>query len=83
MPEAKRPGKKGIYVELPEDLDAEFRAFVDRVPLGTISQHVAMALRRHMANPPTVAVPDLPGVKVDAPPAKGGRAGKGRKGKGG
>lgn len=64
MPSEKRVGKKGIYVELPEDLEAEFREFCRSFPLGTITQHVQLAIRRHMANPPRVETPPLPDVIV-------------------
>jgi hypothetical protein len=76
MPSVDRPGKRGMYVELPEDLDAEFRAFVEKYPLGTISQHVVLAIRRHMASPPAVEVAKLPAVKVQAPPPGTKRRGR-------
>lgn len=54
MPPKKRPGVTGVYHEWPDELLAEFRAFVAAFPLGTDREHVMMAVRRHMANPPSV-----------------------------
>jgi hypothetical protein len=79
MPADKRPGKKGMYVELPADLDAKFRAFVERFPLGTITQHIQLAIRRHMADPPTVDVPKLGPARMEAPPEKPAKRGRGKK----
>jgi hypothetical protein len=80
MPTEKRPGKKGVYVELPEDLDAEFRAFVESFPVGGIAQHVQWAIRRHMDTPPTIAAasPVKPMSVPAEPPAKP-KKGRGKK----
>jgi hypothetical protein len=47
MPSGARPGRKGLYVDCPEDLLAELKAFADSFPIGGIGQHVVWALRRH------------------------------------
>lgn len=75
MPAKDRPGKKGIYVELPEDVDKELRELVESLPLGGIAQHVIMAIRRHLASPPTVTIPDLPPIAMpsQSPLAKKGK----------
>ncbi len=67
MPSADRPGKKGVYVELPEDLDEALRELVKSLPFGTLTQHIVLALRRHVANPPSVEVPELPPARVTEP----------------
>jgi hypothetical protein len=80
MPTDKRPGKKGVYFEFPDEFLREFRAFVDAFPLGTATEHVLLALRRHMATPPTVAAPGLPPVGADGlSPKKKPPGGRGRR----
>jgi hypothetical protein len=75
MPPKKRDGVSGYYVELPDDLLEEWRAFVDSFPLGTQAQHTAMAFRRHMDHPPTPKVTALPAVDMTGP-AKPKRKGR-------
>ena len=60
MPSVKRPDKSVICVELPKDLDHEFRLFCEGFPLGTLTQHVQLAIRRYLAAPPRVELPPLP-----------------------
>ena len=76
MPAVPRPGKRSITVELPEDLDVALRAVVEQYPLGTITQHVVLAIRRHVEAPPRVTVPRLPPADVEAAPAGAKRRGR-------
>jgi hypothetical protein len=70
MPSKKRPGVVGVYVELPEEQDRRLRALAERLGLGGITDHIRMAIDRHLANPPALAVPPLSPVTVHQPPAK-------------
>lgn len=67
MPADDRPGRKGVYIELPVDLLAEVRALAERNGRDFRTE-VEHALRRHLAAPPTVRVvvdtPDLPAAEV-------------------
>lgn len=71
MPSARRPGKKTLYVELPEDLHEEFERFCEARGEDR-TQHVAWALRRHMEFPPPPPVvhplPPVPAVVIESPP---------------
>lgn len=67
MPPSKRPGVTGVYVELPDELMAEFEKFVDGFPVGTKAQHIRLALRRHMDHPPEAKVVPLPPVTMEGP----------------
>jgi hypothetical protein len=69
MPKAKPPGRTGMYVELPDELVARLDDLVRRLPLGGKADHVRMALERHLASPPTVAVPELAPTAVASSPA--------------
>jgi hypothetical protein len=66
MPSQARPGKKALYVELPDEIDAELRAYCDRHGLK-LADEVRLAIRRHLANPPPKGVPPLPPLIVPAP----------------
>lgn len=76
MPSEARPGKKALYVELPDDLDEAFRAYCEGRGLK-LADEVRMAIRRHLANPPPSGVPPLPPVTVPT----NDKPAKGRKGK--
>jgi hypothetical protein len=69
VPAVDRPGKKGVYFELPVELVAELRGLAERNGRDLRSE-VEHALRRHLAAPPTVRVvvdtPDLPAAEVMA-----------------
>lgn len=66
MAAVARPGKVGVYVELPIELRDRFKAFCKNRG-EDFAAHVRQALERHLAYPPQVAEPTpLP----DAPPAK-------------
>jgi hypothetical protein len=56
-----------VYVEVPEELDREFRAMIERVGLGGVADHIRLAMRRHLASPPSVEVPLLPHAGVPTP----------------
>jgi hypothetical protein len=64
MPTKKRPGLTGVYVEIPDEVVAELEALCERLPLGGKADHIRLAVRRHLDNPPTVTVPPLPAVTV-------------------
>ncbi len=69
MPTTPRPGKKGLYIELPTDLDEQLRAYCEERG-GKIAEEVRLAIRRHLANPPPLAeLPPLPPVTAPAPVA--------------
>jgi hypothetical protein len=70
MPSGARPGRKGLYVDCPEDLLAELKAFADSFPIGGIGQHVVWALRRHLADPPVLAAPPLTAAVPPPPPPR-------------
>lgn len=59
MPSQPRPGKKALYVELTDELDAELRAYCEGRGLK-LADEVRLAIRRHLANPPPSTVPPLP-----------------------
>lgn len=65
MPSAPRPGKKGLYVELPEELDTAFRSYCEGRGVK-IADELRLAIRRHMANPPPISEP--PPLPPLAPP---------------
>lgn len=67
MGKAKR---KGFFVELPEDLIEEWRAFCDSFPIGNTTQHIAWAMRRHMKSPPEIMEQDLPKPAGPLPPGR-------------
>ena len=73
MPTDERPGKKGVYIELPTELLAEVRALAERNGRDFRSE-VEHALRRHAAAPPTVRIvvdtPELAAAEVEAGPPK-------------
>lgn len=75
MPPKKRPGMTGFYVELPDELLAEFERFVESFPLGSKAQHVRLALRRHMDNPPKAVITPHGETPMEGPakPKKGKR----------
>jgi hypothetical protein len=66
MPSKPRPGKKGVYVELPEELDAAFRRYCEERG-AKLADEIRMAIRRHLQNPPPAEVPPLPPVTVEKP----------------
>lgn len=67
MPTKPRPGKKGLYVELPTDLDEQLRTYCEKWGLK-IADEVRLAIRRHLQNPPPQAeVPPLPPVPAPRP----------------
>ena len=68
MPAKKRPGVTGVYVEIPDEMVAELDELAEKMPLGNKADHIRLAVKRHLANPPTVTVPDLPPVIL--PPAE-------------
>lgn len=55
MPADDRPGRKGVYIELPVEVLAEVRALAEQNGRDFRSE-VEHALRRHLAAPPTVRV---------------------------
>jgi hypothetical protein len=68
-------GTKQLNVELPESLVDEFKQFCEG--RGESPTHnVAVAIRRHMANPPplphTLPLPDSPPVPEESKPRKRG-----------
>ncbi|WP_439631452.1 hypothetical protein [Gemmata sp.] len=66
MPSVDRPGVKGVYVELPESLLTDARAFAaDRGE--KFNRVVAEALRRHMAYPPPKPEPQPEPAPVPLP----------------
>lgn len=71
MPAEDRPGRKGVYIELPVEVLAEVRALAERNGRDFRSE-VEHALRRHLAAPPTVRVlidtPDLPSAELEGKP---------------
>jgi hypothetical protein len=74
MPSRARPGKKALYVELPDQLDGELRTYCDRRGVR-IADEVRLAIRRHLANPPPVDVPPLPPLTVEPLKRAGTRRG--------
>lgn len=70
MPAKKREGMTALYAEIPDEMMAELEEFVARYPIGGKADHLRLALRRHMDSPPTVAVPRLPPIEVEAPPLR-------------
>ena len=87
MPSVERPGKKGVYVELPEKLLKDARAFAEARG-ESFAFVVTEALRRHMAYPPPPPPPPVPpppepppaplpdAKPPEPPPAKAPRKGK-------
>jgi hypothetical protein len=73
MPSKKRPGVVGVYVELPEEQDRRLRELAARLGLGGITDHIRMAIDRHLAHPPTLTVPPLPPVRIDSAAKEGAR----------
>lgn len=69
MPAKKRPGVTGVYVELPDSDVAALDALVAKLPLGGKADHIRLAVRRHLAHPPTVSVPELPPEEAKPDPA--------------
>jgi hypothetical protein len=69
MPSVKRPGRTGVYLDLPTDLVERFRAFV-RGRGEPLTAHVARAMERHLRHPPPAPaltdppLPDLPARKA-------------------
>lgn len=61
---ANRPGKKALNVDLPDELDSQFRKFVEDFELGTLAQHVEFAIRRHIAHPPVLTSPPYPDERM-------------------
>jgi hypothetical protein len=81
MPAQPRPGKKALYVELPNDLDSAIRSYCEQRGLK-LADEIRLAIRRHLANPPQpTELPPLPPMTVPAPteekPAT--KRGKGKK----
>lgn len=68
MPSDRRPGRQGVYVELPPELIAQVRELAGR-NLRDFRSEVQHALERHLAAPPTVRVvvdtPALPPAEVE------------------
>lgn len=60
MPFIRRANVSLLSVELPVELNNEFRDFCDRFGLGTLTQHVQLALKRYLAAPPKIDLPPLP-----------------------
>lgn len=69
----ERPGHKGRFVEVPDDLDARFRAYCDSRGLK-YSQEVRHAMERHLAYPPPAVAP-LPNESTSERPPKPKRKG--------
>lgn len=69
MPAEDRPGRKGVYIELPVELLAQVRELAERNGRDFRSE-VEHALQRHLAAPPTVRVvvdtPHLPAAEVES-----------------
>lgn len=55
MPSDDRPGRKGVYVELPLDLLEAVRRLAERNGRG-FRDEVQHALERHLEAPPTVRI---------------------------
>jgi hypothetical protein len=73
MPSVERKGKKGKYVEIPDDLDRRFQAFCEGRGVKYTAQ-VVLAMERHLAYPPPPPVPPaLPPLPADAPARKSRR----------
>lgn len=53
MPSKQRPGKRGLYVELPEEMDRQLRLRCERIG-AKIADEVRAAIGRHLAYPPPV-----------------------------
>lgn len=51
MPSTSRPGKRTLYVELPEELDRQLRLRCERTG-AKIADEVRAAIGRHLAYPP-------------------------------
>ena len=79
MPAVKRPGKVGLYVELPEALNEELRAYCERTGSG-VAEQVRLAIRRHLTYPPAPepppVLPDCGPAAQPAPARRGGRTGR-------
>lgn len=73
---AEKGGRKGFFVELPEEMLAEWRDFCDRYPQISLTQQVQWAMRRHMDSPPEVRAPALPPAPPPPLAKKRGRPAK-------
>jgi hypothetical protein len=62
MPKKKRPGRTGVYVELPDDLDRRFRKYV-KARGSTVTVELRLAVERHITYPP----PKVPPFPPDSP----------------
>lgn len=60
----KRDGYVGLFVELPEDLDAALRLLATETD-RSIQAEVIDAIRRHLARPPKVVRPPLAASTVE------------------
>jgi hypothetical protein len=60
MPKKKRPGRTGVYVELPDGLERSLRKYV-AARGSTITAEIRQAIERHLKYPPsTPPLPDSP-----------------------
>ena len=75
MPSNERKNK-GVYLELPQDLLEQTRALAASIGRPWTAE-VIHALRRHLAVPPELAVPQLPQAAASPEASKRGRPRKG------
>jgi hypothetical protein len=67
MPAKKRPGMTGVYFEIADEDLAALEKLAASLPLGGKADHLRLAVKRHLANPPTVEVGALPPLPKPAP----------------
>lgn len=65
---ASRAGMTPMFIELSDEDAARLDALIASLPLGGKADHIRLAVRRHLDNPPTVAVPQLPPATVAPKP---------------
>ena len=59
MPIAKRPGRTAISIDIPDDLDAELRAYCAAIG-SKVTAEIRLAIKRHLQYPPARETPKLP-----------------------
>jgi hypothetical protein len=72
-----RPGWRGLYLELPDELDNQLRDHCRRAD-SRVADEVRLAIRRHLAYPPPPQTPPLPPILPDSPVAAK-KSGRGKK----